>query len=267
MLRWVVACAFVALAVQIAAAHDYWLAQEPRTLRPGDDCMIRLWVGDELVAEVERPLQHESTTRYEWLSGSESVDLLASMPDSTQPVFHRRLTEPGTSLFVMDRKFHPIKSTVGGFLQFLEHEERPDLAARFADTSPDQPLHRRYARNLKALVRVAESEISELHAQRVGQALEIRLMNDPHGLESGAELPVHVEFEGANVPNQLVKGFVEGNDGTVSVVKGTTDEQGIVRFPLDRAGLWVIRTTYLRESKESDMDWDTYYATFSFVYP
>ena len=67
-------------------AHDYWFAQEPSIVDVGDTCVLRLLVGDELQAELERPLQPELTTRFDWLTTHESVNLLDQAPENAQPV-------------------------------------------------------------------------------------------------------------------------------------------------------------------------------------
>ncbi|NIV46650.1 MAG: hypothetical protein GWN46_07435, partial [Gammaproteobacteria bacterium] len=86
-------------------AHDYWFAQEPSAVEVGDTCVLRLLVGDELQAELERPFQREITTRFEWLSLDESVNLLDQTPENARPVFERKVTREGTALVVMDRSF------------------------------------------------------------------------------------------------------------------------------------------------------------------
>ncbi len=254
------------LAATTASAHDYWLAQEPLELDAGEVCAVRLLVGDELEAELERPLQRDMTTRFTWHAGHEEFDLLATTPDSTLPVFERRIHEVGTSLLVMDRKFHPIESTMGRFREFLEHEGQEDVAEALESVPDDAPLRRRYARGIKTLLRVGEAR-GELHAKVVGQTIEMRLLDDPHQLKTGGELRVHIQFEGQDLAEQPVKAMVRGVDDNVTIVTARTDGNGIAQFVLDRAGLWVLRTTYLRPSLEPNMDWDTHYATFSFVRP
>jgi hypothetical protein len=249
-------------------AHDYWLAQEPRALEPGDACSLRLLVGDELKPELERPLQKELTTRYEWHAPDGVMDLLETLADSTLPVFQRPVSQRGTFLVVMDRKFVPTEGTVEQFLQFLEHEEQPDRAAGYRNVDPTSPLRRRYARSIKALVRVGENSDGELHAKSIGQQIEIRMLQNPHTAALGAKLPVQVQYEGRNLSGQLVKALVQGDDGSVSVARATTDDEGVAHFELDRSGQWMLRVTYLQRCSESEeADWDTFYATFGFVFP
>ena len=259
-LLWVVAT------VSGACAHDYWLEQRPWSVSPGDECTVHLLVGDELSAELERPLQRNLTTRYEWHTATETLKL-ATMPDSTLPVFKRAMTTPGLSLLVMDRNFVSIESTVRGFREFLENEEQQGLGAPYEGVNGETPLSRRYARSIKSLIRVGTPDSSSLHQKTVGQAVEIRIMEPPHALALGDHFTVHVAFNGVDLTSHLVKAFAKEEDGTVTTQKRTTNDQGEATFALDRAGLWMIRVAHLRQCNDCGVDWDTHYATFCFVYP
>ena len=250
----------------IAQAHDYWLEQDAWVLAPGDTCTVRLLVGDELDAELERPLQYEWTTRYEWHTG-EQVLQLADLPDGLLPVFTRPRVELGPSLLVMDRGFVPIESTVGGFLKFLEHEDQEGLGAVYEGVAPGTPLTRRYARAIKALITVGATESGDLHSKTLGQQIEIRLLQDPHALELGATFKVHVRFGGDDLASQVIRALVRQKDGGVSIQSGRTNESGQTEFRLDRKGIWMIRVAHIRQCTDCQFDWDTHYATFSFVVP
>ncbi|NIV48145.1 MAG: hypothetical protein GWN46_15750, partial [Gammaproteobacteria bacterium] len=68
---------------------------------------MRLLVGDGLQAELERPLQREITTRFEWLTTDGPVDLMEQTAEDAQPVLQRKVAREGTALVVMDRDFVP----------------------------------------------------------------------------------------------------------------------------------------------------------------
>jgi uncharacterized GH25 family protein len=261
--------AVVTLLVPISSrAHDYWFAQEPSAVEVGDTCVLRLLVGDELQAELERPLQRELTTRFEWLSPDESVDLLDQTPENAQPVLERKVTREGGALVVMDRSFVLTEGTYERFVAFLEHEDAVDLAREVSQVAAETPMRRRYARNLKALVRVGDIGAQRLHDRRVGQELEILLLDDPWSVKPGAEMTVQLLFRGEPVEGLPVKALVETADGSVAVLKARTDADGKAAFALANRGGWVIRATLVRPSEDREAaDWDTHYATYSFRLP
>ncbi|NIV48144.1 MAG: DUF4198 domain-containing protein, partial [Gammaproteobacteria bacterium] len=65
------------------------------------------------------------------------------------------------------------------------------------------------ARNLKALVRVGEGGDRRLHDRRVGQELEILLLDDPWSVKPGAELKVQILFRGKPVEGLPIKSLVD----------------------------------------------------------
>ncbi len=262
------AAAFITLLASASAAHDYWLAPEPENLRAGDICTIRLLVGDRLQPELERPLQRSITSRYEWLAADDTVDLLPTTPDGTTPVFRGSIPQATAGLLVMDRDFVTIESTYDQFVQFLEHEEAVALLERARRVPGDRLMRRRYARNLKALVRVDGADVEGLHSRRVGQDLEILLLDDPWSLEAGATLGVRVLSGGEPLEGEWVRRFVATGGGGVEVQAARTDGEGTARIPVDASGLWVLRVALVRPGSEPDKaDWDTRYATFSFQVP
>jgi hypothetical protein len=249
-------------------AHDYWFAQEPSTVDVGDTCVLRLLVGDGLQAELERPLQREITTRFEWMTLDESVDLMEQTPENAKPVLQRKVAREGAALVLMDRDFVPTEGTYERFVGFLEHEGALDLLRDVENVAKDTPLRRRYARNLKALIKVGEGGDRHLYDRRVGQELEILLLDDPWSVRPGAELTVQVLFRGKPVEGLPIKSLVDTGDGSAAESHARTNAKGIAGLPVEHRGQWVIRATVIRPSDDqAAADWDTYYSTFSFRLP
>ncbi len=266
--RATLAAALTIIASVQSRAHDYWFAQEPSTVDVGDTCVLRLLVGDGLQAELERPLQREVTTRFEWLTAAESIDLLDQTAEDAQPVLRRKVAREGTALVVMDRDFVPTESTYERFVGFLEHEGVLDLLRDVENVAKDTPVRRRYARNLKALINVGEGGDRRLHDRQVGQELEILLLDDPWSVKPGAELTVQILFRGKPAEGLPIKGLVDTGDGSIAESHARTDANGVAGFPLEHRGNWLIRATVIRPSDDrAAADWDTYYSTYSFLLP
>ncbi len=248
--------------------HDYWLSPDQGILAVGDRLSIQLLVGDRLESEVERPLQKEITTRYEWVSDNGTIDLLEALPDSAQPVFNQVIQTEGTSLVLMDRDYYLIESTYERFRSFLAHEEQETIGEKVKDIPGEQALRRRYARNLKSLVCVGAGGGADLHDRTVGQKLEIILLQNPCDLGDDAELGIRVLFDGEPLEEALVRAFVGRDEALVAEMSERSDAAGLVHFRLGHEGLWVIRVSQVMESVDPETaDWDTHYATFSFIHP
>jgi uncharacterized GH25 family protein len=168
----------------------------------------------------------------------------------------------------MDRSFVLTEGTYERFVEFLEHEDAVDLAREVSQVAAETPMRRRYARSLKALVRVGDVGDQRLHDRRVGQELEILLLDDPWSVKPGAPLTVQLLFRGEPLEGLPVKALVERGDGSVAVWKARTDANGKAAFALANRGRWVIRATVIRRCEDREAaDWDTHYATYSFQLP
>lgn len=249
-----------------AHAHDYWMEHMPRELQPGDPFMLQLLVGDGLEAEVERPYQADMTTRFELHTADGLLDLSEGRADSTAPLLAATLPEQGCALLVMDRRFHMLEGTVGDFLSFVEHEEQAQLAGKYDGADPADPLRRRYARNLKALLPgLARAGCADsLVSVPVGQELEILLAPGVPGRGVGDELSGTLLFRGEPLVGQAGSAMVCRPDGEVHREPFRTSEDGRFAVELAHPGQWVLRVAHLRPTEGDAADWDTHYALFSF---
>lgn len=245
-----------------AFAHDYWLSPDQAVYAAGDTCRVRMWVGDHLDPEIERPLQKEITTRYLWRTSDSEIDLLSAMADSTFPVLERVLDTDHPALLVMDRDWWVIDSTYEQFRRFLEHEEHDELLAEIESVPGETPMRRRYNRNLKCWL-AQGNDGDGLGSAPSGQELE--LLVQP---ASGDSVEVRLLFQENPLPGEWVRVFVGRPDGAVDDLKARTLADGRVKFPLAGPGLWVFRVGYLRPSADpAQADWDTHYAVFSWRRP
>ena len=104
----------VALLVESAAAHDYWLA--PQTYRPaaGKPVPVRLLVGDKFDAEIERTLKKSNTVRFQLLDAKgQSVDLLKTSEEGQKPLVQLKLPQPGAYLLTLQRDWARIEMERG----------------------------------------------------------------------------------------------------------------------------------------------------------
>jgi uncharacterized GH25 family protein len=96
----------------------------------------------------------------------------------------------------------------------------------------------------KSLVVVGQPQEGDpLRWSELGQTLEIVPQTDPVALASdGGMLEVQVLFEREPLADATVSFVPESDARAAKTLR--TDEIGVVRFRLDRAGLWLIRTSH-----------------------
>lgn len=252
----------------VAYSHDVWLEPRPFVVVEGRTLVVEQLVGTELVVESELPLFRALTSRFELLTSDGTTDLLAELPDfrtqpTVKPVLERTLEADGQALVVMDHSAIENLFTTQQFLEYLDHEEFDPSA--FRDHMGDRPEQsERYYRTLKALAQVGPAPAGDLHGRTVGQALEVLLLQDPYRLDLGDTLAVRVLFRQRPLTDRQVTAFNRASDGTISVAKADTDAEGVARFELIAAGLWLVRLVHLYPAPDDEVDWESYWTAYTF---
>ena len=253
----------------VAYPHDMWLVADRFRLAKGDKLTVRQLAGSELEVETEFEVLRRMTPRFELVTVSGSVDLMKELPDMrarpvVKPVLERKLEFEGQALLAMDHSFINHEMSQEKFLEYLEHEDFK--MEKFRPHLGDRPQQReRYWRTMKCLVQVGDSRGGELHKKILGQKLEILLLQNPYLLDPGDELDVQVLFDGKPASDYMVTAFNGDGERLVAESKTRTNETGIARFKLERAGFWLIRLVHLYpNSDRADIDWESYWTSFSF---
>ena len=83
-------------------------------------------------------------------------------------------------------------------------------------------------------------------------------------------MEVQVLFNGKPLHDQLVMAFNRAGEGPIAKSKARTNENGIARFTLDQRGIWLLRLVHLLPCSDrfegdcDDVDWESYWTSFSF---
>ncbi len=252
----------------VTFSHDYWFSLNRFAFTKGDTLVVNLLVGDELNAEVERPLQKDITKSLKLITPERTIDLLPELADSTLPVLTRRLDFEGLALVAMERDFWYTKMTGEQFARSLKKEEMHDLIALREKIGPKQEEHKRYDRSIKVLLRAGDSMKGDAYKKILGHKVELVLLQNPFLLKPGETLQVKVIDRGTPLANKLVKAYHGDGNNLVSRQKAYTDADGIASFKLEGKGFWLIRLSHLWHCQDCEkVDWENHYSTYSFVLP
>lgn len=257
-------------------AHEYWLEVTPA----GE---VRMFVGEALRAEEERPFQAKKTLRCELYCGGSGIDLLPTMIEGATPFAKLQPEQWGSYTFVTDRDWSTIELAAAEFEEYLKHEGLDSIVRHRAECGEtEKPARERYARCLKLLMDHDQfdgnqSEPGPLDGIRLnngprhwiakamaGQALEIVPIGSPFD-RLGETARFQVFFEGQYLKNHVV--FADNRLGDeVKTVRLETDEEGLVSVPVDREGLWLIRLVHMRRCEDADagVDWESYWGALTF---
>lgn len=273
--------ALVVAAVASAWAHDMFLKLPSFYLEPGAPAVVALMNGtfeqSENVITRDR-MRDVSIVRPggEVTHPPESAwrDTAAhhSDPDSVDTaLLEFRTGGPGTYVIGVSTKPRVFDLSAEDFDAYLEHDGVLDvLEMREEQGRLDEPATERYSKHVKALAQVGEVRTDD-YAHTLGYPVEFLPLQNPYDLGVGDVLEVRFLRRGEPVADQLVYASYEGHPGHdesgshLEAVSTRTNERGIARIPLERAGKWYVRTIHMVErTEEPEVDYESNWATLTF---
>lgn len=290
--------AFFALLVAVvcqapAHAHEFWIDPVVAPLTTGSTARLSLRVGEQFTGDLVGWSQSQ-TAGLRLVSTSGVQDISAQIPVAPVADLPIVLTAPGTHLVAFESQPHTISLSADTFHAYL-HEEGLDFikAQRVAAGQARQPGRERYRRYVKTLLAVNGAEAqanpadpadpadpasfanpATVHAQTLGQRLELVPINNPLHLLPGEALRVQVLFEGKPLPGALLKAWHKSTgqaSGQTTTIRAITNAEGITRVNLPIAGAWMVSLVHMVRvtgvTGAKGVDWDSMWGNLSFVVP
>lgn len=264
-----------------AAAHDFWLV--PASARSGRDAAIEI--------------RGQTSSLFPTSVSAVTADRLASAV-----VVHRRGVVPldglstsgrslliryspveqGQHLFAVRLRPRLVRETAATLRQYMQLEGAPEALARYEREGRLPPvasrdsLTRRYAKYAKALTEIGAGA-TRTFGHVVGHPLEFVPLADPSTARPGDRLAVRLLLAGKPLAGAHV--IAGARDASTATLEDTaaagrdarrdvalvTDADGVVRVPVDTAGLWNLRTLQIVPADAgSGADWDVHWATLVF---
>ena len=251
-----------------ASAHDCWV--QPDTFRLGLGALIfaRLFTGHSSKAQKELPFEKKAITRMDICSTSGRTDLLPLAKEGTQPLMEYKTDFIGQGLIAVDKDFTDIELTKEQFTSYLGHEFQTEYIKLLEKNIPDYKQKERYARCMKALVRVGNSEENCYFDRVSGQKLEIVLLDNPFKLKQGSSISAKVLFDNRPLIDRYLTVYNLDEDREPVTLSEKTDENGIARFKIELPGIWLMRIVNIYPcGPEDERDWESYWASYCFEIP
>jgi uncharacterized GH25 family protein len=259
-------CCLLALLMAAASpralAHDFWISAH--RIDDAHGPAVHMWVGHHLEAEEGRAYDAARTERFELLTPDGTRNLVFGARDGSRP--YRRLAPELTppALVVLDRNPVDIALDSAKFDSYLAEEHLDDILARRRGAA--KAGRERYTRHIKLLV---GNDTGDLHARRIGQPLEIVLLDPPGQPAQGRRLRAQVLFDRKPLAGRTVT-IVSDPDArfdnhNARARTAVTDSQGTVSFDYDRAGFWLLRLVHMQPCTTGcgDADWRSWWAAYA----
>ncbi|MFL6235376.1 MAG: DUF4198 domain-containing protein [Thermoanaerobaculia bacterium] len=243
-----------------ARGHDTWLLPEHTSVAPGTEVSLDLTSGMAFPL-LEYPIKTDRVGRSVLRLAGKTAGITTRNIGTKSLQLRTRLGSPGIATLGVSLESKSIELKPAEVAEYLDEIGAPEPLRR-AWASAKEPKRWReiYTKHAKTFIRVGEPGADRSWAEPLGLALEILPEKDPTTLKPGDELAVRVLRKGRPVP-QLSLGIVHG--GHAQGALRMTDAEGRAVLRLDRAGLWLLRATDLRQSSRKDANWESDFATLT----
>ena len=285
-LRPVAVTAIVTAALLTAAgalgAHDFWIVPNAFELAPGDALEIRGQTSSLFpISESAVATDRIADARIISTQGEEPLRDFSASGKSL--MIRHRPTTVGQRVVAISLRSRTVRETPASFRRYMQLEGAPEAVERYEREGRLPPvgskdsLTRRYAKYAKTFVEVGRGG-PRAFERRAGHPLEFTPLRDPATLRAGDTLGVRLTMGGQPLAGAHVHaGAVQWpRDGALTDtamarrnaaadVSLTTDDNGIVRLVVDRAGMWNVRGIHIVPAAQgSGADWDVHWATIVF---
>jgi uncharacterized GH25 family protein len=264
----------IASAAAVADAHDLFLRPRDFVVKAGSELQVRVLNGTLTSSEnaVARTKLRDLTVAGP--AGVSHPDRAAWADSAKESQWRVALSEPGTHVLGASLEPSTIRLSGTQFNKYLREEGLPHVReARKVAGQLGDAAHERYAKHVKALVRVEGNSSAPDTAYRtvLGYPAELVPLDDPYLLKAGGSLRVRVLVDGQPVPNQMVQaGGRTPAGGRIGQFQSRTDAGGVVSFPLAARGTWYVKFISMRPvpaSAGDSVNYESKRATLTFARP
>ncbi len=260
------------------AAHDLFLRPREYLVKAGSTFDVRVLNGT--FNSSENPVAPERLRDLSLVGpdGRSHPDRAGWTGAGKESSWRVSVGEPGTYVIAASLAPKTIRLHGAQFNAYLAEEGLPDVLEqrRVARTLGDS-AHERYAKHVKALVRVGNGATSrEAHADTayrlvLGYPAELVPLDNPYRRARGAAFRVLALVDGQPASSQLVLYGGRTPEGArIAERRVRTDSTGLARLPIARRGTWYakfIRMRPVSASAGDSVNYESKWATLTFAVP
>lgn len=265
-----IACLLI-LAPAGVLAHDMFLVVPDHDLSPSTAASVALYNGT--FDKSENAIARDRMTDVSVVDGSAEVSHPATgqwRDEGEVAILDFETGSPGTYLVGISTAANMIELTAEEFDDYLKHDGVLDvLEARQHEGELTEPVRERYSKHVKTILQVGEA-VTDSFSFRLGYPIEIVPLANPASLNEGDTIEFLVLADGKPVADQLVYASYDGfhsHDGTDAhreAVDSRTDDNGVVKVELTKAGRWYVRLIRMLPVDEEGADYESNWATLTF---
>jgi hypothetical protein len=152
------------------------------------------------------------------------------------------------------------------FKEYLEHEGLEDMIAERKEKGlENQSVREKYSKHVKAVLQVGGTRTDHF-SKEFGYPIEFVPVKNPYTLKVGDRATFKLLFNGKPLAGQGVhiSSRKDGVDPFAKEIPSRTDDKGLVSFEITETGHWYVATIHMVESTETDVEYESNWATITF---
>lgn len=190
---------------------------------------------------------------------------------------------PGTYVIGLSTKARTIEMDSDAFNDYLKHDGILDmLAQRESQGTMNEGAVERYSKHVKTIVQVGDKTTDDWKTV-LNYPIEFVPLQNPYELQGDQRMSVQLLSNQTPLANQLVylgykpQSTTHTHDGSThsheseeshehnDLIQLRTDEKGTLKLPIDKDGIWYLRTIHLVELENSAFTHESNWATLTFA--
>jgi hypothetical protein len=253
---------FILIAPFVSYSQDHLLLPDSFFIQKGETFQVRLMTSVDLKEPKEQKFLPASTTGLWFYDGGKKEDLKTSATADMMPVLSRKQENSGLVLLAMDQNLTDLELPKKDLVTLLR-DNGFEKFTKSAEAKNKQTYIIKNQVSSKTLAMVEKSS-GGLFNQKIGQDLEILLLQNPYKMLYGDDLIAEILFKGKPVVNSQVEVLTKGSNGNLFKQNYSTDKGGRIYFKLNRAGAWMIRVSHMLPLQDSKSDFESFNANYTF---
>ncbi len=249
---------FIGLVTNLSA-HETWLLPVGFSVEVNESAEVDLTSGMAFPAP-DHAISEERVSRAFIRLGEDKVAVGDVNPLNTSLRFVAPLPRAGLATVWIELRPRDIELTDEEVSEYLDEIGASDeTRAAWSRLRGNHAWKETYTKHAKTFVAAGDTGSDQSWREPVGMGFEIVPLSHPLELRVGEEAQFHLLKNGAPLASATVGMLVEGTDERVFQ---TTDAQGRVTFPVDRAGRMLVFAVDLQLA-ENGVSWESDFTTLT----
>ena len=256
----------VALIFSPLFAHEFWLMPSKFKVAVNESINLTFYVGEDFTGEIWGN-RVKRTSKLTHFAGKMVEDLtpLAVKNDSSDLVL--KFEKEGTHVLTMESKNSFIALEAEKFNAYLKDDGIDNIyQLREKQGELGKPSKERYRRCVKTLIQVG-SKTDKTFKRNTGMPLEIIPLQNPYTLKMGDKMTVQVLFNGKPLADKMIVTWNKTATTKTRQQKLRTDAKGLMTFPLDQTGQWMVSTVQMIPvENDAEANYQSYWGNLTFEF-